>query len=422
MSKSSIAVVAAGINHKTAPIELRERLAFNADNTAEVLQTFVAAGHGSEAALLSTCNRTEVYCTHTSAKPVLHWLSDYCDMEFSHFQPYTYTHFDQAAVSHMLRVASGLDSMVLGETQIFQQMKQAYQTAQAAGTLGSLLHRIFQYVFQSTKQIRHQTAIGANPVSIAFAAASLAKRIFSHINETTVMLLGAGDTITLTAKHLRQMGCQRFLVANRNLTRAKELAQELGAEALSIDHLINRLPEADILISATRSRLPIVGKGSIEAALKKRKHKPMYLIDLGVPRDIEPQANELSDVFLYDIDDLKDIVTQGLQHRKQAAQHAEQIILTQTSQFMESVQALDSVKTIKALRAMGKTYQTQCIENALVALKRGKSVEKVIQQLGLQLTNKLLHFPCKQLHHAARQQNQDLLDSVARLFELEVKD
>ena len=415
-------IFACGINHKTAPIDLRERLAFNAEESLTPLRTIIKQGFCSEAVLLSTCNRTELYGTQAELPPITAWLSDYCQLTHRQLMPYLYHHHDQQAVSHLLRVASGLDSMVLGETQIFQQLKQAYHVARQAGTLGESLHRLFQYVFQTTKQIRHTTAINANPISIAYMAASFAKRIFSDLSNTTVVLLGAGDTIELTAKYLQQMGSQRLLVANRRLARAKALAKQLHAETLSIDHLLERLHEADILISATKSRLPIIGKGSVEAALKRRKHHPMYLIDLAVPRDIEPQVSDLSDAYLYCIDDLQELLQQGLAKRQLAASHAEDIISAQAANFMTSLHALESVDTIKALRQQAIQQKNQSLELALQALKRGVAPEDVLKKFGSQLTNKLLHTPCVQLRAAASQRDSTFLTNAEQLFQLEVEE
>ena len=414
-------IIACGINHKTAPIAIRERLAFNAEDLSQPLHSIVNHGFCQEAALLSTCNRTEIYCTQAQQQLVTNWLSDYCQLSNQQLQPHLYYYQNQQAISHMLRVASGLDSMVLGETQIFQQMKQAYQLARRAGTLGNFLHRVFQYVFQTTKKIRHTTAISTNPISIAYMAASLAKRIFSDLKQTTVMLVGAGNTIELTAKYLKQMGSQHILVSNRSAQRAHTLASQLQAEVLAIDDLLGHLHKADILITATKSRLPIIGKGAIETALKYRKHQPMYLIDLAVPRDIEAQVAELSNAYLYNIDDLQHLIKQGLAQRQVAAQHAEQIITTQTEQLITSIHSLESVNTIKALRQQAMHHKNESLAAALLAIKRGAKAEDVIKKLGHQLTNKLLHAPCTQLRHAASKCDQNLLAQAERLFQLEIE-
>ena len=302
-----MSILAYGINHKTAPVSVRERVAFEPGQITEALQDLVAQPTVQEAAIISTCNRTELYCGLDTPdhKLITNWLSHYHNLDENDIQPYIYTHPDNLAVRHALRVAAGLDSLILGEPQILGQMKDAYFAASKAGTMGGQLDRLFQHTFSVAKQIRTDTAIGASAVSVAFAAVSLAKQIFSNFQDHTALLIGAGETIELTARHLHESGIGRMIIANRTLERAHKLAEEFNAYAIELSDIPSHLAEADIVISSTASPLPILGKGSVESALKIRKHRPMLMVDIAVPRDIEEQVSELNDVYLYTVDDLQ---------------------------------------------------------------------------------------------------------------------
>ena len=291
-------ILVLGLNHKTAPVAIRERVTFGPDIIVAALRDLLVQPGVEESLILSTCNRTEVYCTvsDTGDAPVADWLSHFHGLEADQTVPYLYTHFDRDAVSHLLRVASGLDSLVLGEPQILGQVKQAFQTACQAQSCGKLLGRLFQHTFSVAKQVRTDTAIGSSPVSVAFAAVSLARQIFSELSEQTALLIGAGETIELAARHLHQHGIGRMVVANRTVERAHALAAQFDGYAIALTEIATHLPEADIVISSTASPLPVLGKGTVESALKRRKHRPIFMVDIAVPRDIEAEVVELSDV------------------------------------------------------------------------------------------------------------------------------
>ena len=321
-------LLAVGINHKTAPIEIRERVAFAPDRLPEALHDLKARSRVEEAAILSTCNRTELVCCvkDTTADEVVAWLGDYHHLRKDQVNPYIYLHPEQSAVRHMLRVASGLDSMILGEPQILGQIKSAYATAMQAGTVGTLLGRLFQHTFSVAKQVRTDTAIGSSPVSVAFAAVSLAKQIFDDLPQRTVMLIGAGETIELAARHLHENGIGRIIIANRTVEKAHALASNFNGYAIELSEIPAHLAEADIVISSTASPLPILGKGAVESAIKARKHRPMLMVDIAVPRDIEPEVNFLENVYLYNIDDLQAIADDYLKQRREEIEGCEKII------------------------------------------------------------------------------------------------
>jgi len=411
---------ALGINHKTAPVEIRERLAFAPDSIPQALRDLAACPELHEAALLSTCNRTELYCNleHTDYSPVIQWLCQHHRLDIEEIKPYLYIHADQAAVDHVLRVASGLDSMILGEPQILGQMKVAYKVAIEAGTVGMLLGRLFQHTFLVAKQVRTDTAIGASPVSVAFAAVSLAKQIFSDLSGHTALLIGAGETIELTARHLHESKIGRIIVANRTIERAHLLASEFNGYAISLAEIPAHLAEADIIISSTASPLPILGKGSVESALKVRKHRPMFMVDIAVPRDIEPEVSELQDVYLYTVDDLQEVIQENLSSRQQAAKQAAEIVDIQVVNFMGWLQSLNAVSTIRAYRAGAEQTRDHELENAQRLLAQGRDPEQVLRLLARSLTNKLTHTPSIQMKQAGFQGRLELLQAARELFDL----
>lgn len=413
-------LLAFGINHKTAPVRIRERVAFTPERLPNALQDLTAHNAISEAAILSTCNRTELYCGLDNSDPaeVLGWFREFHGLKPAELDPYVYTHPDRLAVRHILRVASGLDSMVLGEPQILGQMKQAYNTAHAAGTIGRLLGRLFQHTFSVAKQVRTDTAIGASPVSVAFAAVNLAKQIFSDLGKHTALLVGAGETIELVARHLHEHGIGRIIVANRTVEKAHVLASEFGGYAIALSEIPVHLAEADIVIASTASQLPILGKGMVESAVKTRKHRPIFMVDIAVPRDIEPEVGELDDVYLYTVDDLQEIINEGLRSRQEAAQQAEEIIDIQVAHFMGWLRSLDAVSTIRAFRESSEGLRDAMVEHALRQLHSGQDPEAVIGELGRLLTNKLMHEPCAQLKQAGYDGRLELLDAARELFNL----
>ena len=305
-----MAFLALGINHKTASVAVRERVAFTPEKLVEALRELCRLTPSREAAILSTCNRSELYLEQDAlaVDEVLAWLADFHPLNVAELRDCAYVHADEAAVRHMMRVACGLDSLVLGEPQILGQMKSAYAVAREAGTVGPLLGRLFQATFSTAKTVRTDTAIGENPVSVAFAAVSLAKQIFADLHRSQALLIGAGETITLVARHLYEQGVKRIVVANRTLERASQLAEQFGAHAVLLSEIPNELVNSDIVISSTASQLPILGKGAVERALKQRRYKPIFMVDIAVPRDIEPEVGNLDDVYLYTVDDLHEVI------------------------------------------------------------------------------------------------------------------
>jgi glutamyl-tRNA reductase len=419
-----MSILAFGINHKTAPVTIREKVAFEPAQVVDALKDLVSRPHVAEAAIVSTCNRTELYCGLESQDHALitDWFSHYHHLNENDLIPYIYTHPDQDAVRHALRVASGLDSMVLGEPQILGQMKDAYTKASHAGTLGNLLDRLFQHTFSVAKQVRTDTAIGASPVSVAFAAVSLAKQIFSDFSQQTALLIGAGETVELAARHLHESGIGRMIIANRTVEKARNLAEEFEAYAISLEEIPAHLAEADIVISSTASPLPILGKGSVESALKVRKHRPMLMVDIAVPRDIETEVGNLGDVYLYTVDDLQEIIQEGLRSRQEAAAQAEEIIDTQVSHFMNWIRSLGAVSTIRAVRTLAEERRDQELQHALKQIAAGKNPELVMQQLAHRLTNKLIHDPSVKLKQASYEGRTELLKAAQDIFDIKTSD
>jgi len=411
-------LLAFGINHKTAPVEIREKVAFSPEKVRDALRDLIGHEAVNEAVILSTCNRTEVYCglDYPANDAVLEWLSEYHQLPLEAISPYIYAYLDSDAVQHILRVASGLDSLVLGEPQILGQIKEAYMTANEAGAMGAQLNRLFQHTFAVAKQVRTDTAIGASPVSVAFAAVSLAKQIFTDLSRHTVMLIGAGETIELVARHLRENQVQRMIVANRTVERANELARVFEARAIALSAIPEHMAEADIIITSTASPLPILGKGMVERALKQRKHRPMFMVDIAVPRDIEPEVGELRDVYLYTVDDLHEVIEENRKSRQEAALQAEDIIATQVAHFMGWLRSLDAVDAIRAYRDKAHHLRDDVLANARRQLLAGKDPQEVLNELARVLTNKLIHEPSVQMKHAAYHADQDLLKSACRLL------
>jgi glutamyl-tRNA reductase len=310
-----------GLNHKTAPVEIRERITFGPDIIVGALRSLVETVGVEEAVILSTCNRTEIYCEGgaDTQQQLSQWLSAFHGLELETISPYLYSHQEKEGVRHLLQVSCGLDSMVLGEPQILGQVKAAFQTAKESGVAGKVLCRLFQHAFSVAKQVRTDTAIGRSPVSVAFAAVSLARQIFSDLSNQTAMLIGAGETVELAARHLHQHGVGRIIVANRTLERAHLLANQFDGYAIALTEISNHLAEADIVISSTASPLPVLGKGAVESALKKRRHQPMFMVDIAVPRDIESEVGELDDIYLYTVDDLEEVIEENMRSRQEAA-------------------------------------------------------------------------------------------------------
>nr|WP_298166442.1 glutamyl-tRNA reductase [uncultured Pseudomonas sp.] len=416
-----MAFLALGINHKTASVDVRERVAFTPEQLVEALQQLCLRTSTREAAILSTCNRSELYLEQDSltAEAVLAWLADYHGLNLDELRACAYIHEDDAAVRHMMRVASGLDSMVLGEPQILGQMKSAYAVAREAGTLGPLLGRLFQATFGTAKTVRTDTAIGENPVSVAFAAVSLAKQIFSNLHRSQALLIGAGETISLVARHLHDQGIKRIVVANRTLERASNLAEQFGAHAVLLSEIPDELINSDIVISSTASQLPILGKGAVERALKKRKHKPIFMVDIAVPRDIEPEVSELDDVYLYTVDDLHEVIAENIKSRQGAAQAAEELVAVGAEDFMARLRELAAVDVLRAYRQQAERLRDEELAKALRLLSNGSSGEEALAQLARGLTNKLLHAPSVQLKKFSADGRIDALGVAQELFALD---
>ncbi len=407
-----------GINHTTAPLALREQVVFHADSMVQALRDLVDRNPVKEAAIISTCNRTEVYCHTEEPVQAMHWLADYHKLRTQHLEPHLYKLPQERAVKHAFRVASGLDSMVLGEPQILGQFKDAVRSAEQAGTLGLLLNKLFQRTFSVAKTVRSETDIGASTVSMASAAVRLAERIYPSIAEQSVLFIGAGEMIELAATHFSARHPRHATFANRTLERAQHLAERFRGRAITLNDIASQLAVHDIIVSCTASTLPIIGKGLIERALRVRKHRPFLIIDLAVPRDVEAEVGELDDVFLYGVDDLGKIAREGLDVRESAVAQAEAIIETQVGDFMQWLDNRELVPTIRALRDDAERARRREVERALRRLARGDDSQKVLEQLSHALTNKLLHAPTHALNRANDEDREQLVNMLRRLYQL----
>ena len=413
-------LIAYGINHSTAPVDIREKICFGDEIMSDALNELKHQNGVYEAAILSTCNRTEIYCNIDQGKNdnPIDWLHNYHGMEKGLLKPFLYEYPDKNAVRHVLRVASGLDSMILGETQVLGQLKNAYQDAINAGCIGHQLNRLFQHSFHVAKEIRSNTAIGNHPVSIAYAAVKLAQQIFGDLQNKTALLIGAGETIELVIKHFHESNLRRMIIANRTLERSQKLAKEYSIYTIHIGDIAKHLAETDIVISCTASSLPIIGKGTVEEAIKIRKHKPMFIVDIAVPRDIEIGVGDLDDVYLYSVDDLKDIVQVNLKNRQYAAKQAEKIIDIQVQEFMGWVNSLEAVSTIRALSNQAERLREEVLQKGLSRIKRGDIPEAILLEAVHTLTNKLIHEPSFKLKNASSKNRDDLLKAAEELYSL----
>jgi glutamyl-tRNA reductase len=406
-----------GVNHTTAPIQIRENVAFNSEHLGSALRE-LTSHDATEAAILSTCNRTELYCSAENPEKPLNWLSKYHKLDTNSIQPYIYTLPNDEAVKHAFRVASGLDSMVLGEAQILGQFKQSVKIAQDAGTLGTLLHKLFQRTFEVAKEVRTNTDIGANSISMSAAAVKLAQRIFGDISQQKVLFIGAGEMIELCAEHFSAQKPKSMMVANRSIERGNALAEKIGGQAILLNDLPERFAEFDIVITSTASQLPIVGLGMVESAIKARRHRPIFMVDLAVPRDVEAEVAELDDVFLYTVDDLAQVVTDGMANRQEAAVDAEIIVTARVENFMQWMKKRDAVPTIKALRDQAEITRQAELEKALKLIQKGESAEKVLEALSNALTNKFLHAPSHALNQAHGEEHAKLEDVIKQLYQI----
>jgi glutamyl-tRNA reductase len=413
-----MSLYALGLNHSTAPLSVRERVAFQVDALGHALRDLLGQHKVREAAILSTCNRTEVYFNGNAAEPVVEWLEDFHRVPKLSLAPYVYTLPQEKAVPHAFRVASGLDSMVLGEPQILGQMKQAVKTAEAAGSLGLVLNRLFQRTFAVAKDVRTRTDIGTASISMAAAAVKLAQRIFPSIAEERVLLIGAGEMIELCATHFAARHPKSITVANRTLERGALLASRVQADAITLNELPERLAQFDIIVTSTASSLPILGKGMLERAIKARRHEPVFIVDLAVPRDVEPEASELDDVFLYSVDDLANIVKDGLQVRVESVREAEAMIATQAESFLRWLEGRAVVPTITALHGHHDALRVAELDRAKRLLANGTPPDQVLEQLARGLTHKFLHGPTQALNQAGEAERAELLALFQRVYQL----
>lgn len=409
-----------GINYKSAPLHVREKLAFDLEALSEICQQIMSEPDIYEAVLVSTCNRTELYVAASSTATVLRWLKKYPIVNPRHLKDFSYHYSGDETVKHLMRVACGIDSMVLGEAEILGQLKTAFAVASQAGSAGKILSRLFQKAFSLAKSVRTETGIGLNPVSIAYAAAKLAEHFYTELARMTVLLIGAGETTELVAKHLYNMGVRKLIIANRTQKNARAIADCFQAEVIMLESLGKYLERADMVVSSTSSPLPLVGKGMVEKALKSRKRRPMVMIDLAVPRDIEPEVSELPDAYLYCVDDLEAIVEENRRLRADAAAQAEQMIGLSSEQFSEWLRTQDALSTLCAFREHYGAIREKMLAAAKRQYQSGKPTEEVLEWLAHSLTNRLLHEPTVYLRRASSDGRQDLLSLTEELFDLKI--
>ena len=413
-----MSIFVVGVNHKTAPVSIREQVAFSPESLVEALHA--AKLVTQEHLILSTCNRTEIYAAITEEQPIeqlIQWLARFHNIPVNKLQPYLFTYQAEKAVQHAMRVACGLDSLVLGEPQILGQLKTALHSATEAQATGHQLTHLMQHAFNTAKKVRTQTSIGANPVSVAFAAVSLSKQIFSQLEKQTALLVGAGETIELVGRHLAAHKIGQVIVANRNVERARKLAEQYHGIGIGLPEITEYLPKADILISSTAAPLPIIGKGMVERALKARKHRPMFMVDIAVPRDIEPEVGKLDDVYLYTVDDLQSVIEENLQSRRDAAEQAEQMVLAEVKNFMGWLRAQEHRNTIRQFRQQNESIRDEVLARAQKMLQT-KTPNEALEFLANALTNKLTHAPIQSMNQAAQSGNDVLLASAKILFNL----
>ncbi len=403
---------------------MREKVAFAPEQIASAL-TAASFELGAEGvAILSTCNRTEIYLdgSEIALPKVLSWLADWHKLSLDQLSDCMYQQEDEDAALHLMRVASGLDSMVLGEPQILGQLKSAYAVAEQAGTLNSGLHQAFQHSFSSAKRVRSETAIGQNPVSVAYAAVSLARQIFADLKDKTALLIGAGETIGLVGRHLKEQGVERIVIANRTLARAEELAESLGAETILLSEIPSVLHEVDILFSSTASQLPLLGKGAVESALRRRKRRMMFMVDLAVPRDIEVEVGTLEDIYLYTVDDLHEVIEENRRSRAQAAEEAETLIQECLQRWKQERSASGYSDLIRLYRESAEVVRANELQKALAMLEAGQSAEEVVQRFSNNLTNKMLHHSTAQLKWVTQSGDLELIKLARKILGLDKMD
>lgn len=408
--------VACGLNHKTAPINVREKVALPTAMQDSLLHSLIELPEVNEAAILSTCNRTEIYCDTEEPEIISHWLANEHQLLQDELSPFLYVHEGNQGIKHTLRVASGLDSMMIGEPQILGQMKQAYQQACRLGTVKTQLRPVFEYIFSASKRIRTRSGIGTNPVSVAYAAVQLIGQLFTDYKPLNVFLIGSGETASLVAKYLHQNGVHRFMVASRTLENAQKLADTFGGKTVSIGDIPQYLPQADVVISATACPLPFINKSLVEHALNQRNQAPMFFLDLAVPRDIEINVGELEQVHLYNVDDLQIMIEKGMDERRHAALQAEQLIESELDNYIRWHRSLRAKDVICDYRSQMQHLAQQELERALKKLSAGQSQQTVLNEFSERLVNKLTHNPTTGLRQIAWDGREDLLSLAQYLF------
>lgn len=407
-----------GISHHTAPVEVRELVAINPPDYGQCILQLLEIDGVEEAVLLGTCNRTEIYClaARDIKAELLDWLHPTRQPGIPSLESHFYYYQGPETARHLIRVAGGMDSLVLGEPQILGQLKESWQAARDVGGAGKVLDRLFQHAFATAKAIRHSSGIGKHPVSVAYTAVVLARQIFGNLADQNVVLIGAGEMIRLCGKHLVDQGIARLEIVNRSLEKAQELASELGARATELQKLEDVLPRADILISSTASPSQVISLNDIQMALKKRRHRPMFLVDIAVPRDIDPACAELDDVYLYSIDDLQQVVDENQQQRVQAAESARVEVELAADNFMRWLYGLRAARSLENIRKRSHAHELELVQKAQKRLEAGHDPAEVLAQLASTLTNRILHQPSLNMRQAAEQQDYTMLHAAERIF------
>ncbi len=414
-----MSLVVVGINHRTAPVDVRERVVFDPARVPDALRELASLDEIEEAVIVSTCNRTELYCVTDSGETALaDWMQNYHQLGSS-IRHCLYHHDDMRAVSHVFAVASGLDSMVLGEPQILGQLKDAYRAAQETGTTGPLLNRLFQAAFSVAKRVRTETEIGANAVSVASAAVAMARTVFASFENRTALMVGAGETVALAARHLHADGLRRMIIANRSVERAQELAAEFQGFAIGLDDIGAHLREADIVVASTASPHAIITRDMAAAALRARKRRPIFMVDIAVPRDIEASVAELEDVYLFTVDDLQSVVNENMENRRQAAREADRMIATEVDRFELQLRTRSAAPTIRRLRHEAERTREHTLEQARRMLAAGRGTDEVLEFLAATLTNRLIHAPSQRLREAAESGDERIIGAIAEIYRLD---
>lgn len=421
MKRWLMTLLTLGINHRTASLDMREAVSFSPEQLEQAYADLITLAGVDEAVIVSTCNRTELYLgaesvNEAAVAQIIEWWASYHNIAVQSLADSIYQFSAEQAARHLMRVSCGLDSMVLGEPQILGQVKSGYQSAQRFAALGSTLDALFQFAFATAKQVRTDTGIGENPVSVAYAAVSLAGRIFDNLARSRALLIGAGETIELVARHLKEAGIQGIIIANRTKSRAETLAAEVGGVAIGLEEVPQALSCADVVISSTASPLPVLGKGAVESALRVRRHRPIFMVDIAVPRDIEPEVGDLDDIFLYSVDDLNEIIEESRRGREAAAAEADTIIDARVDEWRRKRRERGVGELIRRHRRQAEGLRQAAEAHAIAQLERGEDPHEVIRRLSNQLTNKLLHGTTARLRKASGENRQDIVEAATALL------